>query len=77
MVPKTSRKKANSSPQLNCSWPVDRLMIQMNRVRQVSTVERWAAEAYFVIETPVALKQEIEKIIPMDIQSKAGYAPSC
>ena len=76
-VPKTSRKKAKSSPQLKASAPVARLITQMNSVRQVSIVDRWAAEAYFVIETPVALKHEIDKIMPMDINVSCQYSPSC
>lgn len=76
-VPKTRRKKAKSWPKINFSAPVARLMIQMKRVRQVSIVDRWADEAYLVIDTPVALKQEMDRIIPIDIQRRAGYVHSC
>lgn len=75
-VPNTRRKKAKSSPQLKVSCLVARLMTQMKRVRQVSMVDRYAADAYFVMLTPVALKLEIDKIIPIDIQRSAGYVAS-
>lgn len=38
----------------------------MSRVLQVSTVDLYAAEAYLVMATPVALKQEIETMMPND-----------
>jgi len=76
MVPKTRRKKAKSSPQLNCSVPTSKLMTQMKSVRHVSIVDRYAADAYFVMDTPQALKDEIETMIPMDIHKSAGYVPS-
>jgi hypothetical protein len=39
---------------------------QITIVLQVSTVDLWAAEAYFVIITPVKLKPAIETILHKD-----------
>jgi hypothetical protein len=50
---------------------------QMRRVLQVSTVDLWAAEAYLVMATPVALKQEIEQMMPKDYQIRTGFSPIC
>ena len=56
----TSSNGMNSSPKK----AID--IIQMSRVLLVSTVDLCAAEACLVIATPVALKAEIEQMIPRD-----------
>lgn len=48
----------------------------MNNVRQVSTVDLQAADAYLVIDTPVALKHEIDMMMPIDIIESCQYCPS-
>jgi len=49
----------------NASPRKEQLQIQIKMVRDVSMVERWAAEAYLVVAIPNTLKQEMEQIIPM------------
>jgi len=49
----------------NASPRKAQLQIQIKMVRDVSMVERWAAEAYLVVAIPNTLKQEMEQIIPM------------
>ena len=48
----------------NASSRNQQLHAQIKIVREVSIVERWAAEAYLVVAIPKTLKQEIEQIIP-------------
>lgn len=62
---------------MNVSVPTAKLITQMNSVLQVSTVDLCAADAYFVMETPQALKEEIETMIPIDIPRRAGYVLNC
>lgn len=47
----------------------------ITRVLEVSTVDLWAAEAYFVIATPVALKQAIDTMIPSDSKTILLFLP--
>lgn len=53
------------------------LIIQIKIVRDVSIVERWAAEAYLVVEIPKTLKQEMEQIIPQYQPIIAGLSAIC
>jgi hypothetical protein len=46
----------------NVSRPSRQLKIQMRRVREVSIVDLWAAEAYLVVAIPKELKAAIEQI---------------
>ena len=43
-------------------------MIQMIKVREVSIVALWAADATFVVVIPHTLKQAIESIMPNESQ---------
>lgn len=49
----------------------------MRRVRDVSMVDLWAADAYFVMETPHTLKPAIDKMIPKDIIKIAELSAFC
>lgn len=46
----------------------------MQIVLEVSMVDLWAAEAYLVTATPVALKPAIETIINNEVINNAGYS---
>jgi len=68
-VPQISKTKPNASKaergtSTSVFMRID--IIQINKVLQVSTVDLCGADAYLVMATPVALKHEIEQIIPID-----------
>lgn len=44
----------------------------MSRVRDVSTVDLWAAVAYLVIATPVALKLAIDTMMNAEYKKRIG-----
>lgn len=65
-VPNTRMINPASSPIRNFSLPARRNTIQISKVLQVSTVDLWAAEAYLVIITPVALNPAMERMLQQD-----------
>lgn len=69
--------KAKNYPVIQSSLPIAMDTTQMSNVLDVSMVDLWAAEAYFVMDTPVALKAAIETTIPKDIHKRAGNSPNC
>jgi hypothetical protein len=62
----TKPKASNAERGTSTSVFMRRDITQINNVLQVSTVDLCGADAYLVMATPVALKHEIEQIIPMD-----------
>ena len=63
-VPNTSKTKPGMAYQWKSSPRNQQEQIQMSKVRDVSMVERWAAEAYLVTAIPKELKQAMEAMIP-------------
>ena len=57
---------------MNVSFPYINETTQINIVLQESTVVLYAADAYFVTNTPEPLNEAIEKIIPIDIINNDG-----
>ena len=57
---------------MNDSFPYINETTQINIVLQESTVVLYAADAYFVTNTPELLNEAIEKIIPIDIINNDG-----
>lgn len=62
-VPITSKMNPGISHHTGGSSPREIDKIQMVSVREVSIVERWAADAYFVMAIPVELNKAIDKIV--------------
>lgn len=62
-MPQTSKIKPGISNATKLSRPSARDIIQIKNVRDVSIVERYAAEAYLVVAIPVTLKPAIEHIV--------------
>ena len=60
------------NPNMDYQWkssnPNKQLIIQIIRVRDVSIVARWAAEATFVVVIPLTLNMAMESIIARDSQ---------
>jgi len=61
-VPKTSMMNPGISRGIKGSWKIKQLKIQIVSVREVSIVERCAAEAYLVQATPQALNKAIHMV---------------
>lgn len=78
-VAKTNKQKAKNcatdSHPWNVSVPIINDTAQINTVLQVSIVDLFDAEAYFVIATPVALKKAIENTIPTVYTIRTGFSP--
>jgi len=47
----------------------------MSSVLEVSTVDLWAAVAYLVMATPVALKQAMDTIMKPEYNIRIGWFP--
>ena len=71
----TKSTKPISSSGKKVSHPKYRETIQINNALEVSIVDLYAAEAYLVIATPVALNIAIETIIKIEQSKTSGWLP--
>lgn len=76
-VPKASKMNPGISRATNFSSPSRQERIQMVRVREVSIVDLWAAEAYFVIAIPNELKQAMHIIVKMTSMIMIWFSCIC